>query len=90
MGVISCFNPDDNPIVKDEQNQRIISLERKLDSMLNEQHIQPILSNTTSRDSLVTTKVHSQATQQCSALTKKSRQCKRQARSGGYCWQHGG
>jgi len=27
---------------------------------------------------------------QCQALTKKGTQCKRNARSGGYCWQHGG
>ncbi|RYZ23081.1 MAG: hypothetical protein EOO16_06415 [Chitinophagaceae bacterium] len=27
---------------------------------------------------------------QCSATTKKGSQCSRAARSGGYCWQHGG
>lgn len=26
----------------------------------------------------------------CQAPTKKGTQCKRSARSGGYCWQHGG
>lgn len=26
----------------------------------------------------------------CQAITKKGTQCKRNARSGGYCWQHGG
>jgi Family of unknown function (DUF5763) len=26
----------------------------------------------------------------CQAITKKGTQCKRTARSGGYCWQHGG
>jgi hypothetical protein len=26
----------------------------------------------------------------CNATTKKGSQCKRTARSGGYCWQHGG
>jgi hypothetical protein len=26
----------------------------------------------------------------CQAITKKGTQCKRSARSGGYCWQHGG
>lgn len=27
---------------------------------------------------------------QCQATTKKGYQCSRKARSGGYCWQHGG
>jgi hypothetical protein len=27
---------------------------------------------------------------QCMAITKRGTQCKRAARSGGYCWQHGG
>ncbi|WP_431311641.1 gas vesicle protein GvpO, halophile-type [Pedobacter albus] len=26
---------------------------------------------------------------QCKALTKKGTRCKRNASSGGYCWQHG-
>lgn len=26
----------------------------------------------------------------CQAITQKGTQCKRTARSGGYCWQHGG
>lgn len=26
----------------------------------------------------------------CQAITKKGTQCSRKARSGGYCWQHGG
>lgn len=31
-----------------------------------------------------------QTSAQCQAITKKGTQCKRSARSGGYCWQHGG
>jgi Family of unknown function (DUF5763) len=27
---------------------------------------------------------------QCRAITKKGTRCSRKARSGGYCWQHGG
>lgn len=27
---------------------------------------------------------------QCKAITKKGTRCSRAARSGGYCWQHGG
>lgn len=27
---------------------------------------------------------------QCRAITKKGTRCSRNARSGGYCWQHGG
>ena len=30
------------------------------------------------------------ATPRCNAITKKGTQCSRSARSGGYCWQHGG
>src|SRR5690348_1674307 len=26
----------------------------------------------------------------CNAITKKGTQCSRNAKSGGYCWQHGG
>lgn len=29
-------------------------------------------------------------TGRCQAITKKGKQCSRKARSGGYCWQHGG
>ncbi len=31
-----------------------------------------------------------QYSRRCQALTKKGYQCSRNARSGGYCWQHGG
>jgi hypothetical protein len=34
-------------------------------------------------------KAKAQSTQ-CQAITKKGTQCSRAARSGGYCWQHGG
>ncbi|TCJ13283.1 hypothetical protein EPD60_12885 [Flaviaesturariibacter flavus] len=35
-------------------------------------------------------KVVSSGDGQCSATTKKGSRCSRSARSGGYCWQHGG
>lgn len=31
-----------------------------------------------------------QVKSQCTAITKKGTRCSRSARSGGYCWQHGG
>lgn len=40
-----------------------------------------------SKRSTVTTEAYSN---RCQATTKKGSQCKRNARSGGYCWQHGG
>jgi hypothetical protein len=36
------------------------------------------------------TKKKSYANGRCQAITKKGTQCSRAARSGGYCWQHGG
>lgn len=38
----------------------------------------------------IKTKKQSGYSSQCLAITKKGYRCSRKARSGGYCWQHGG
>ena len=89
----SCFNADNHKI--EQLNQRIISLEQRLDSLSNAGgSTQPAglydtyNTNTKQRKSASSGMV--KQSNRCQALTKKGTQCKRTAKNGSYCWQHGG
>lgn len=44
----------------------------------------------TTKEKKATPKPKEPESSQCKATTKKGTRCSRNARSGGYCWQHGG
>lgn len=82
--ISSCL---DSPATSNGQNERMKRLEERLDSLQQQQPApMPIRSDMDqiSPDHVV------QTSQRCTAMTKKGAQCKRMARSGGRCWQHGG
>jgi hypothetical protein len=86
---ISCFNKNSEKEEIDRLNQRITLLEQKIDALTSGKNVNSIglnnrnSSNTSSYSS-------SQETGRCLAITKKGTQCKRKAKTNGYCWQHGG
>lgn len=74
----SCSNADSDT---HELNQRIIRLEQRMDSLTNTKHENAggyINQRATSQNN------------RCQGITKKGVQCKRKAKTNGYCWQHGG
>src|SRR5690349_24025223 len=83
----SCLNR--NVDENSELKQRVTRLEQIIDSLINRNNSNSAESsnlNTDNASSYGTT----QQTSRCQAITKKGTQCKRKARTNGYCWQHGG
>lgn len=79
----SCLNTSGR-LENDNKDLRVTRLEKKVDSLINIRHTDSIGSGQPTPYG-----VYRQANS-CKAITKKGRQCSRKAKSGGYCWQHGG
>lgn len=78
---IICSSCTDTDSKTNELNQRVTRLEQRMDS----------LTHTKNQDS--GGYINQRATSQndrCQGITKKGTQCKRKAKTNGYCWQHGG
>lgn len=78
---IICCSCADTDSKTNELNQRITRLEQRVDSLTN-------TKATNSSD--YTNKSTIAENDRCQGITKKGAQCKRKAKSNGYCWQHGG
>lgn len=76
----SCHHVNTNAQELKQMNERITRLENKLDSLTH--------ATNTSPGSIKNMGAIWQ-TNHCAAITKKGTQCKRKAKSNGYCWQHG-
>jgi hypothetical protein len=85
----SCFNTDNNVNERNQLDIRIARLEERIDSLINSRHINSGGSNNTGSYKQSPEKIVRQ-TNRCQAITKKGTQCKRTAKGGDYCWQHGG
>lgn len=76
----SCDDPNAKVTESKQLNERITRLEQKMDSLTH-------TSNTEVEGyynkSTVSENGH------CQGITKKGTQCKRKAKTNGYCWQHG-
>lgn len=78
---ITCCACVDTDSKTRKLNQRVTRLEQRIDSLTNTQNrnageriSQPVMSES----------------DRCKGITKKGTQCKRKAKTNGYCWQHGG
>lgn len=78
---IICCSCSDTDSKTNELNQRVIRLEQRIDSFTQTKtEISGDYTNTgTSKEN-----------SRCQGITKKGTQCKRKAKTNGYCWQHGG
>lgn len=83
----SCFNAGNCKI--EELNQRIKTLEQRIDSLSSAGNAFSIGIHNTNRHNAVSFGAVRQS-DRCQAITKKGTQCKRNAKKGSYCWQHGG
>jgi hypothetical protein len=88
-------NPNTEEI--DELNWRIVKLENRIDSLTlalttpqRPQSKPNSIQEKTTIYKSSDTKQQSWYSSQCMATTRKGYRCSRKARSGGYCWQHGG
>lgn len=79
----SCLNKSGS-LEKDNEDPRITRLEQKVDSLINIRQVDSMVSGRPAASGVY------RQTNTCKAITKKGRKCSRKARSGGYCWQHGG
>lgn len=80
LSLLFCFCSDADSDTH-ELNQRVTRLEQRMDSLTNTRNgntggniNQPAISENN----------------RCQGITKKGAQCKRKAKTNGYCWQHGG
>lgn len=74
----SCDHSDN---ATNELNQRVTLLEQRMDS----------LTHTKNRDTGgYINQLATSESDRCKGMTKKGTQCKRKAKTNGYCWQHGG
>lgn len=87
--LISCSYTGNDVNQQDQLNLRIARLEQRIDSLINSRHINSAGSNNNGIYNQSPEKIVPQVNR-CQAITKKGTQCKRTARSGDYCWQHGG
>jgi hypothetical protein len=85
--LISCFTNESDVDERLRLEQRITQLERRMDSILGNRLSNPAFSSAISPSGPVQRESFSS---RCQAITKKGSQCKRTAKNGGYCWQHGG
>lgn len=75
-----CCSCSDTDSKTNELNQRITRLEQRMDS----------LTNTKKEDAGgYINQGASSANDRCQGITKNGAQCKRKAKTNGYCWQHG-
>ncbi|MFZ6024055.1 MAG: DUF5763 domain-containing protein [Bacteroidota bacterium] len=65
----------------DELNRRVTRLEQRMDSLTNTKT--GISGDYTNKGTIT-------ENSRCRGITKKRTQCKRKAKTNGYCWQHGG
>jgi len=78
---IICCSCSDTDSKTNELNQRVTRLEQRMDSLTN------------TKNENAGGYMNQRATSQndrCQGITKKGAQCKRKAKTNGYCWQHGG
>ncbi len=78
---IICCSCTDTDSKTNELNQRVTRLERRVDSLT---HTKTAISGDQANTGTIT------ENGRCQGITKKGAQCKRKAKSNGYCWQHGG
>lgn len=78
---ITCCSCADTDNKTHELNQRVTRLEQRIDSLTNTPNANTV---TNSNQSAIT------ENNRCQGITKKGAQCKRKAKTNGYCWQHGG
>lgn len=87
--LFSYFDKNKKTEKADQQTQRILKLEAKIDSLISIVTINGALLNnkTGFKDSAYNTL---KQFSRCQALTRKGTQCLRKAKKNNYCWQHGG
>jgi hypothetical protein len=83
----SCFNSNTNANEINQLNLRITRLEQRIDSLISIRHSTSIESNNI-YNSYPAPYASVKRMNRCQAITKKGTQCKRNAKSRGYCWQH--
>lgn len=76
----SCNDLNTNAHELEQLNERINRIEKKVDSLTHATNTSPV-----GIDNMGTIR----QTNYCAAITRKGSQCKRKAKSNGYCWQHG-
>mgnify|MGYP001627552150 CR=1 FL=1 len=76
-----CCSCSDTDTKTNELNQRVTRLEQRIDSLTNRKNQDSggYVNQRTSTEN-----------DHCKGITKKGTQCKRKAKTNGYCWQHGG
>lgn len=87
--LLSCFNKGKTTGEMDQLNQRITSLEQRIDSLISSRNINSVGLNNMNNSGISSYNISPQSVR-CLAMTKKGTQCKRKAKNNGYCWQHGG
>ena len=77
---ITCCSCADADSKTHELHQRVTRLEQRMDSLTNTPN-----GNTVANSNQPAISVNNR----CQGITKKGAQCKRKAKTNGYCWQHG-
>lgn len=78
--LLSCYSQDSK--IK-QLNERIAILEQRIDSLTNG-------ANSYSTSGSIASDGFAWTNNQCKAVTKRGKACKRKAKYNGYCWQHRG
>ncbi len=87
--LFSCVDHSRETGEINQLNQRIIRLEQRLDSLINDRNPYSIGSKNMKSPNTASYNAPPESGR-CQAMTKKGTQCKRKSKSNGYCWQHGG
>lgn len=75
--LFSCFSKDRETRKIEGLNHRITHLEQRMDSLVCGGGVDSIIRS-------------NKKINRCQAITQRGKQCKRRAKSDGYCWQHAG
>ena len=82
---VSCQSPASDTA---QLEQRVTELERRINQLEGSSH-KSYETSVPLRSKAVSTRHMQKTSNRCQAITKKGAQCKRSAKGGDYCWQHG-